>query len=147
MTQPAVTFGDPQAITRLRCVDLAGLDGVPDYIAALVADPDTTARSIVTKLPDTAPQSDLLVVRAEDWPEYTSPVSAANRLRFVAWSLDEDRAWDIAAWFHGKLLSLRGPDPIRGYFVDSPPRKGIDPTYNTPIVGFTVRLRLKPTVI
>lgn len=141
---PAVTFGDPQAITRLICVGLAAVDGVPDYIAALAVHPDA---SIVTHLPEAAPQNDLIVVRAEDWPEYTAPVSAANRLRFVCWSLDEDRAWDLASWYHGRLVSLRGPDPVRGFFVDSPPRKGIDPTYNTPIVGFTVRLRLKPAVI
>lgn len=133
----AAEFGDPQALTKLRC----------DALRAAASRPFLTNLTIGTVLPPASPQGDLLIVRSGIWTEYNAPITAVNIVRIVAWSLDEDTAWDIASWFHAMLLAAPGDATVHSYRTDDPPRKGTDPDYDTPIAAFTIAARMRPQIL
>lgn len=132
-------YGDPQALTKLRA-------------DAVLAAADVTARpylanvTVVTELPQEAPVGRLLTVRSGPWVDVTA-ASATNIVRLVAWARNEDDAWDLASYFHAHLTALRGDDEFRGFGREEQPNKGLDPTYDRPIVAFALRARMKPRLL
>jgi hypothetical protein len=142
MTKPAVTFRDPQSCAKLDCDGLLAAAATPGPVPAFL-----DGLTIGTELPDAAPQGPLLVVRSGLWDTYQGPITATNRIRIVAWHLDPDAAWDIASWFHGRLLAYRGDQDVVGYRYDSGPARDKDPDYGTPIAGFTTLVRMRPAIL
>lgn len=135
----ATTFGDPQAVTKRRCAALLqAAAGSPTFLAGL---------KIATVLPTGTPAGPLLVVRSGRWLEYQPPVTAVNRIRLVAWSTNEDAAWDIVSWFHGRLLALPGDADLVSFQYDDGPTKGTDPDFDSPIAAATLALRMRPARI
>lgn len=135
----ATTFGDPQAVSKRRCDALvASVATPPSFLADLV---------IATVLPKKNPTGPLLVVRSGRWLEYQAPVTAVNRIRLVAWHPDEDVAWDIVSWFHGRLLAFPGDEDVVSFRYDDGPQKGTDPDFDSPIAACTIAVRMRPARI
>lgn len=145
MSKASTEFGDPQAVTKLYCDQLLAAvpaAELPDYLEHVL---------ITTRQPSARPAGAVLTVRQQPtWALYRPPVAAAARIRLVAWSLDEDTAWSVASWFHGRLLGPRvaNADPqLRAFRYDAGPAKGTDPDYQTPIAAFTVLASMRPAIL
>lgn len=134
MIPEPVEFGDPQASARRLCDAFEP----PERLGSV---------KVSTRLPATAPTSALLVVRAGAWARYEPPIIAENRVRFTAWDLDEDAVFDVASWYHARLLAYRnaeGDAEIRRFRYDGGPERGVDPVYGVPICAFTLRAVMRP---
>lgn len=136
----ATSFRDPQSVAKLHC------DGLLAGALAASPPPFLVGLATGTQLPG-GPPGRLLVVRSQRWVEYQPPVTAVNLLRLVAWDLDPDVAWDVASWFHGRLLALAGDADAVSYSYDSGPARGTDPDFDTPMTAFTIRIRMRPAIL
>ena len=136
-------FGDPVSAAKLdaeqeRDIVLALADP-PDYLSGL---------ELATLMPSEVPVGPLVVVRQGPWTDYTPGVSAACRVRFVAWHPDPDTAWDISSWLHARLLARPGDEDVVSYRYDSGPLRGRDPDFpDAPISAFAMRVRMRPAIL
>lgn len=136
-------FGDPVSAAKLD------LEAERDAVLAL-ADPPAFLADLVaaTQMPASAPPGPLVVVTQGPWTDYQPPLTAACRLRFVAWHPNPDTAWDIASWLHARLLARPGDEDVHSYRYDSGPRRGKDPDFpDAPIAAFAMRARMRPAIV
>lgn len=143
MVKIARGFGDPLSAAKLDVDELLAA-------AALLPEPPAYLEGVVaaTQMPGTAPAGSLVVVRQGPWTDYTPPVTAICRLRFIAWNPDPDTAWDVASWLHAQLLARPGDDDVVSYRYDSGPLRGKDPDFpDAPICAFALRVRMRPAIL
>lgn len=142
MSKPARHFRDPQSAAKLDCDALLEEAAAAGPLLSFL-----DGLKVGTELPAARPPGRLLVVRSGPWVEYVPPITAAARIRVVAWSLDADEAWDIASWFHASLLAYPGDDDVVAYRYELGPERGKDSDYDTPIAAFTMRARMRPAIL
>jgi hypothetical protein len=143
MSKVATDFGDPQSSTKLLCEALLREGG--DEL--LERRPALDGLEVGTRLPTSQVPGRLLVVRAGVWTDYQPPVTAENTLRLSAWAPEEDDAYDVSSWFHGRLLAYDGDADVVSYRFSEGPRRGKDPDYGTPTCTFTIRARMHPQLL
>lgn len=134
-------FRDPVSAAKLDAeAELALVQPTPPaYLAGLV---------IATIMPSEAPVGPLVVVRQGPWTDYEPAVTAACRLRFIAWHADPDSAWDISSWLHARLLARAGDEDVVSYRYDAGPLRGRDPDFpDAPISAFAMRVRMRPAIL
>lgn len=136
-------FGDPLSAAKLDAENerdtVLVLADPPAYLSGL---------ELATLMPSSAPPGPLVVVRQGPWTDYQPGITAACRIRFVAWHADADTAWDIASWLHARLLARPGDADVISYRYDSGPLRGRDPDFpDAPISAFAMRVRMRPAIL
>lgn len=128
----ALTFGDPQTV---------GVDHVRGWADLAPGEFDAG-----TRLPasDSHPGTDrpLVVVRLDGWAN-----ERTARLRVLVWSDDEDAAWALASYLHGRALAHTGCARCRGYLYSTGPDRSTDPDFGTPLSAFTIRVKMRAEMI
>lgn len=146
MVKIAATFRDPRSAAKLDCDALALAAATPGPLPEFL-DGLTIGTHLPKKPNDEAPRGRLLVVQSGPWLTYQPSITATQRLRFVAFAPARDDAWDIASWFHARLLAFPGDEDVQAYRYDAAPEDGIDPDYDTPIAAFTIGARMRPAIL